>query len=231
MAATIKRDGYEIKRVPVKEGIRLDTLTEVFGNQNKGAQVILKPSEEIKDGKINNDINMKNIINSLKLLLITSICAGNITIAAANADQAPSNPPQQTNEVIFTDAKGKLIKLSSLKGKVVFINFWATWCPPCVEEIPSIAQLQQTFKNDNRIVFLMVDVDGKLKQSTAFMEKNKYQLVVYAPKNPIPSNFLGNAIPTTVVIGKHGELAARMEGGRNYASPEFQKALTKLMAQ
>ncbi|UQA74089.1 TlpA family protein disulfide reductase [Sphingobacterium siyangense] len=133
------------------------------------------------------------------------------------------------NDVLLKDKSGKTVSLSSLKGKVVFINFWATWCPPCIHEMPSINQLKKTFKGNDDIVFLMVDVDNKIDKSTAFMEKKKYDLPVYVPASNIPSDYLADAIPTTVILDKSGDIIARMEGGRDYTAPEIIKGLKELV--
>lgn len=133
------------------------------------------------------------------------------------------------NNLAFKDKNGKTITLNSLKGKVVFINFWATWCPPCIHEMPSINELKKTFENNKEIEFLLVDVDNKIEKSNAFMEKKKYDLPVYVPTGAIPSEYLGNSIPTTVILDKNGKLVARIEGGRDYSSPEIVKFLSDLI--
>ncbi|MDX3913905.1 MAG: TlpA disulfide reductase family protein [Pseudosphingobacterium sp.] len=152
----------------------------------------------------------------------------NQTVTAADTASSAS-PEYAGHDVTFTDENGKAVSLKSLQGKVVFINFWATWCPPCIHEMPSIHKLKQSFKGNDSIVFLMVDVDGNIKKSKAFMEKNKYDLTVYAPAGEIPPNFLGSAIPTTVILDKSGDMIGRMEGGRDYTSPEMVKALNELV--
>ena len=148
----------------------------------------------------------------------------------AIAEKENTSLPEQTgDDVVFKDKDGKTVSLKSLKGKVVFINFWATWCPPCIQEMPSINQLKQSFNGNNDIVFLMVDVDNKIEKSTAFMNKKKYDLPVYVPAGNIPSDYLGGAIPTTVILDKSGDMIARLEGGRDYSSPEIVKALNELV--
>lgn len=77
----------------------------------------------------------------------------------------------------------------------------------------------------------MVDVDNKIEKSTAFMKKNKYDLSVYVPAGNIPPNYLGSAIPTTVILDKSGDIIARIEGGRDYTSPEIIKALNELIGR
>lgn len=150
------------------------------------------------------------------------------TVETADEDTTATTL-SQTNDVSFKDENGKDITLSSLKGKVVFINFWATWCPPCIREMPSINTLKQSFKGNNDIVFLMVDVDGAMEKSKAFMTENNYDLQVYIPNGEIPQEFLGNAIPTTVILNKKGELIDRLEGGRDYAAPEMVASLNELV--
>jgi len=151
------------------------------------------------------------------------------------------NQPQQTNvvaekmdnsienDVTFQDGNGKLIALNDLKGKVVFINFWATWCPPCIQEMPSINELKAKFEGNENIVFLMVDVDGKHQRSQAFIDKRKYNFSVYFPHSEIPKEHLAGAIPTTVILDKKGAIAARIEGGRDYSLPEIFNGLRKLL--
>lgn len=144
-------------------------------------------------------------------------------------ERVSENAETSTSDVVFTNENGDAVSLQSLKGKVVFINFWATWCPPCIHEMPSISQLKERYKGNSNIIFLMVDVDGKMEKSKAFMKKNNYDLQVYIPKSSIPTNFLGRAIPATVILDKNGDMITRLEGGRDYSSPEITQALDELI--
>lgn len=193
---------------------------------------------------------MKNNMN-LKTVAIYSVgIAFSLSILACTSDQGKGKDSAAVKEVAsettavpvaeeavtnsgvsFLDENKKVIALNDLKGKVVFINFWATWCPPCVEEMPSINALKKRYKNDPNVVFLMVDVDNNYEKSKKFMEKGGFDLPVHLPNGEIPSNFLGNAIPTTVILDKSGEMVGRMEGGRDYASPEMIKAMDDLVAK
>lgn len=153
----------------------------------------------------------------------------------SKTDQPTTEQEQAEGESVtasgisFKDENGETVSLNSLKGKVVFINFWATWCPPCIHEMPSINELRKSFKGNDGIAFLMVDVDNKIEQSTAFMNKNNYDLPVYTAVGDIPPDYLGGAIPTTVVLDKKGEMVGRMEGGRDYTDPQIVGALNKLV--
>ena len=179
---------------------------------------------------------------ALLVLIILFICVGcqqqmstNDTSNDKDSIQASAPAPADSvqkedfSQVTFLDGGGKPVTLESLKGKVIFINFWATWCPPCIQEMPSIDRLKQTFKNRSDLVFLMVDVDGQYEASKAFMDENDYDLPVYTPQSEIPTAFLGNAIPTTVILDKQGMLVVRAEGGRDYMEPATVKALNDLL--
>ncbi|WP_276348878.1 TlpA disulfide reductase family protein [Daejeonella sp. JGW-45] len=128
-------------------------------------------------------------------------------------------------EMVFKDENGKTITLSDLKGKAVFVNFWATWCPPCIAEMPSINKLSQKFKDKSNVVFLMVDMDADMKKSQKFMQKNGYDLNVYAPASQISPAYFAGALPTTLLFDKSGKLVFKHEGGADYGNAEFKKFL------
>jgi thiol-disulfide isomerase/thioredoxin len=140
------------------------------------------------------------------------------------------NHPRNEN-VLFKSMDGQIVDLYNQNGKVVFINFWATWCPPCIAEMPSIQELYSNFKNDERILFLMVDVDNKPEQSQNFMDKRKFNLPVYTPASEIPSDLLGGAIPTTLVLNKNGEVVFKREGTADYANKGFQNFIKELVSE
>lgn len=130
--------------------------------------------------------------------------------------------------VYFKDGGGKTIDLASLKGKVIFINFWATWCPPCIAEMPSINDLHSKFKDNEKVVFLMVDVDGNYQKSDSFMKKHQYALEVVSPASEIPPVFMQGAIPTTVILDRQGKMVYRQEGAADYNSPEIVDLIAQL---
>lgn len=166
-----------------------------------------------------------------------------VLVGCSNVDGQHNNKGQEANTVTekihnhrengitFQDGNGKITALSELKGKVVFINFWATWCPPCIEEMPSINELKTKFAENDNIVFLMVDVDGKHKKAQDFMVKRKLDLPVYVPHSEIPKDYLAGAIPTTIILDKNGMVVTRIEGGGDYSSPEILNGLKKLIEE
>jgi|SRR5690606_6646194 len=132
--------------------------------------------------------------------------------------------------VWISDGAGNRIDIANQQGKVVFVNFWATWCRPCITELPSIDKLYKQFEGNGSVVFAMVDVDGQLEKSTQFMENRKLRLPVHVPAGQIPSDWLQSAIPTTVILDKQGRIAARHEGMADYSRPEVAEFIDQLIA-
>lgn len=144
-------------------------------------------------------------------------------------EETVTEPIQKTADIVFLNAEGQKVTLSDLKGKVVFINFWATWCPPCINEMPTIDKLKNHFKGNDELIFLMVDIDNQIEASTAFMKEYGYDLPVYTVQGEIPTSYLGNAIPTTVLLDKSGEIFMRLEGGRDYFSKEMIEIIDEML--
>lgn len=126
--------------------------------------------------------------------------------------------------------KGGKIQLKNLKGKVIFLNFWATWCGPCKEEMPSMEALHQQFK-DRDFVFLAISVDyGGAKAVKKFMEKHRYSFpVVLAPNSKTLQSFEINRIPATLIIDREGRMIGRVIGPRDWCSPEVLALLNQML--
>jgi thiol-disulfide isomerase/thioredoxin len=132
-------------------------------------------------------------------------------------------------EVRFQTASGESIDLSKLRGKVVFLNFWATWCPPCIAEMPSIQALKNQTNED--VLFVMVDADQDFSKSEAFMRKHHYDFMVYAPSGTIPEALFKGNLPTTAIINKKGEIVFQHEGIADYNSPAIKELMQTLAEQ
>jgi len=134
--------------------------------------------------------------------------------------------------MVVQSVDGKTINLQQQKGKVVFINFWATWCPPCLAEMPTVNDFYQKVKNDPNIVFLMVDVDDRLNNSSAFMKNKGYQMPVYGGNlDGLPTIFYSGTIPTTLIIDKRGLVVFNHAGKASYDGDEFVKFVSGLAKQ
>jgi peroxiredoxin len=127
---------------------------------------------------------------------------------------------------------GKKVELKNFKGKVVFLNFWATWCGPCKEEMPSMEALHQQFKEKD-FVFLTISVDyAGLNPVKEFMEKQRYTFpVLIDQKCDTLDPFEVKGVPTTFIIDKKGRMIGKASGPRNWRSPEVISLLNQLISE
>jgi len=135
---------------------------------------------------------------------------------------------QDLSGIQFKDVKGNIVDLGDLRGKVVFLNFWATWCPPCLAEMPTVNKLYEKFRNDKDVVFILVDADGDLTKSQKFMDRRKYNLPVYAICSQIPDLLFKGSLPTTVVFDKQGRVSYNESGAANYGDIKFIEFINRL---
>ncbi|WP_276496223.1 TlpA family protein disulfide reductase [Pontibacter litorisediminis] len=128
----------------------------------------------------------------------------------------------------IADLQGNQVSFESLKGKVVFLNIWATWCPPCIAEMPNIQKLYEKVGSE-KIAFVMLSVDeGGVEKVKKFIDKKQYTFPVYLPASNFPREFYSEAIPTTFIISPAGKIVAKQEGMADYNTPEVVAFLQKL---
>ncbi|HKU27819.1 MAG TPA: redoxin domain-containing protein [Candidatus Sulfotelmatobacter sp.] len=128
------------------------------------------------------------------------------------------------------DLKGNDISLASLRGKVVFLNVWATWCAPCREEMPSIESLYKKFKGNNDFVVLAVSQDTDGSNVRPFVEQNHLQFTVLLdPRNEVGELYDVNGIPETFIIGRDGRIVAHHVGPYDWSNADIREALQELI--
>lgn len=119
------------------------------------------------------------------------------------------------------DADGNSLKVTDLKGKVVFLNFWASWCPPCIAEMPSIQKLYENFQYDDEVIFLFVEMDGEPQKAIDFMKRKGFNLPVYSTNERVPEELYKGNLPTTVILNKNGEIVFKEMGMADYSSQKM----------
>ncbi len=128
---------------------------------------------------------------------------------------------QKNTDFDFVDEKGNIQNTSSLRGKVVFINFWASWCPPCRAEFPSIQTLYTQFKDNPHIFFLTLNEDNNIAIGKAYLDKENFSIPMYQSNGHVPDEIYSGALPTTIVLDKKGKIRFHHAGFANYASEKF----------
>ena len=133
-----------------------------------------------------------------------------------------AKPPKPVPEFAFADAEDKPLKLADYKGKVVLVNFWATWCVPCVKEMPSLDRLQAEMGKDKFIVLpLSLDGPSKPKVAPFYEDKKLAHLGIYFDKGKKSMQALDvSVLPTSILVDSEGREIARLEGEADWDKPE-----------
>lgn len=117
--------------------------------------------------------------------------------------------------------EGERVQLSDYKNKVLFINVWASWCPPCVAEMPTIESLYNFVSHHDDIQFLMISQDEEPQKAIDFMERKEFSMPYHFPLRGLPTVFRSSYIPSTYVISKEGKVIFKHEGIADYSSRSF----------
>ena len=121
---------------------------------------------------------------------------------------------------------GRTLNFSEFEGQTVFINFWATWCPPCIAEMPDIHDLYE--KVGSEVSFVMVSVDEHRDKALRFVDKKKFEFPIFFLKKGLPDTYNTHSIPTTYVISPNGEIVAEQHGLSKYDTKNFREFLLEL---
>ncbi|MDP6625897.1 MAG: TlpA disulfide reductase family protein [Nitrospinota bacterium] len=133
-------------------------------------------------------------------------------------------------EFTFPNINGKSVSLSQFRGKVVFLNIWATWCGPCRVEMPGMEKLWRKFKNED-FVMLAVSIDrlGEPVVTPFIQELGLTFPALLDPESTIQSLYMVRALPSSLIIDKNGRIVTRVAGGREWYTPEIIDIFEKLI--
>ena len=144
----------------------------------------------------------------------------------------PVAVPERTQQILedydfkLVNSEGKAVNLADYKGEVIFINFWATWCPPCVAEMPDLQLLFNAY--GEKVTFLFIARDKKEKVSD-FLRKKNYNLPVYFESGFTPKTLYTAALPTTFIIDKKGSIILAETGSADWNAVSVHELLDGLL--
>lgn len=127
------------------------------------------------------------------------------------------------------DLEGKKLDMKDLKGKVIFLNLWATWCGPCRVEMPSIQNLYNSMDKE-KVAFVMLSLDdeGDKAKISQFINGKNFTFPVYQPATPLPKQLRVTTIPTTFIVSPDGTIKSKKVGMANYDTQEMREFLKGL---
>jgi len=139
-----------------------------------------------------------------------------LTEAIKELDLIKPARQKQADDFKVPTPGGEIFRLADQRGKVVMVNFWATWCPPCLEEMPAMERLYRKHK-DAGFTLVAVSVDADAKKVTPFVSEHKLTMPIgLDPKMELANTYGVRALPSSFVIGRDGNLAALAIGPRHW---------------
>lgn len=150
------------------------------------------------------------------ILIVLSACSGN---------SSDSKDAIAITDIKLKELNDQPIDITQYEGKTVFINFWATWCKPCIQEMPTIASAQEKFKNEN-VVFLLAS-NEEPDQIESFIKNHTYNFQYICVENMEALNI--QALPTTFIFDSEGRLKFSENGFRVWDDPENIELITKII--
>jgi len=162
-------------------------------------------------------------VKSLFALAIAAL----LLLAGCYSGTRPPRVGETAPDFVLQNA-GKAVALHDFKGEVVVLNFWATWCPPCIQELPSLEQLQTKFKDRGvEVVGVSVDVDGNAYRQ--FLKDHKVDFLTVRDPDQKSNTLYGTfKFPETYIIDRRGILRRKFIGAVDWNEPEIVDFLSKL---
>ena len=162
----------------------------------------------------------------LCLMLVMMLCI----LPGCSRKEKPALEGNTAPDITLKDLAGKDVTLSSLRGKVVLLNFWATWCPPCREEIPSMMRLNQAMAGKPfQMVAVSEDAGGKDAVAGYFKESGASLPALLDSDQSVGRRYGLTGVPETFVIGKNGVILKKVVGAMDWSDPAVIDFLDKAM--
>lgn len=172
----------------------------------------------------------------MKTIVLIALLVGGAFLLFAMTDSDSAKPSgviagkgSLAPDFALQDLKGKVWRLSELKGKVVLLHFWATWCSTCEEENPTLQNLLLAERENPQFVVLSVLVRDDAAKAHAYMAQRKFDFPVLADDKKTSQQYGLTGVPETFLIDKSGTIRDKIIGPNNWNSPEVRAALARFI--
>lgn len=165
------------------------------------------------------------------LILFFEACTGRVTNLPAEEPALMAAMPEagvqpetakELPHLTMQDAAGNTLDIHSFKGKKLFVNLWATWCPPCRAEMPSIEKLYAAADKE-KTQFVLLSLDDNFEKAKKYVQDKALTLPVYHPAGNMPALFAVDGIPATFIFDESGKLIEQRIGSDDYDTPSYRK--------
>jgi thiol-disulfide isomerase/thioredoxin len=178
-------------------------------------------------------------MQSRNLFIFSIILAVTIFFSCGNAGKEPATNGTEGSETVTSsdnneakqlpafkmlDAQGNVVDLTSFNGKKIFVNLWASWCPPCRREMPSIQKLYNSV-DPSKVAFIMLALDDSFDKSKDYVNSKKLNMPLYYPAEALPALFNVPGIPVTFIFNEQGQIIHKTEGSDDYDKAAYRKLL------
>lgn len=176
-------------------------------------------------------------MRNLALIVVIALVGASVYLVSSSGSRPASEwvksvvAGEPAPDFQLEDTEGRQVSLSALRGKVVLVNFWATWCPPCIEEMPSMERLNEVMSGDD-FVMLAINVEENGRSVVpAFLKRTPYTFpILYDDKGLVHKSYGVFKFPESFIILKDGTVAEKIIGPLNWSNPDtiaYLKGLTK----
>jgi peroxiredoxin len=144
-----------------------------------------------------------------------------LNLSACKSDKPAPQPQAQAPDFTLTSLTGQKMRLSSYRGKVILLNFWATWCPPCREEVPSLAKLANAMTNSNfQMITVAIDKEGRKAVEEYFLHAGVLLTTLLDSDGAVGKTYGITGVPETFIIDKNGLIRKKVIGPIDWSEPD-----------
>ncbi len=177
-------------------------------------------------------MNTRSLLTIIFAVALAAV--GAVWIKSLVPPESPSGSLQFLSaaaELPIYDPAGVKTDLAKEKGKLFIIHFWATWCPPCVEEIPALSRFWDKYRTRSDVSLYAISVDKDWKTVDDFMKKNPSAIPLFRDPGAATAKRFGTTqYPETYIVNDKGRVLFRVQGAANWSDPEFRSRIDQLLA-
>ncbi len=177
-------------------------------------------------------MNTRSLLTTIFAVALAAV--GVVWLKSLVPPESPSGSLQFLSaapELPVFDRAGKKVDLAKEKGKLAIVHFWATFCPPCVEEIPALSTFWDKYRGRDDVALYAISVDKDWKTIDEFMKKNPSAIPLFHDPGAATARRFGTTqYPETYVVNQKGRVLFRVQGAVNWSDPEFRSRIDQLLA-